>query len=35
MHFSKIYFWPKTSENMKIAQKQEEKKLCAQNINYG
>ena len=23
MHFSEIYFWPKTTENMKIAQKQE------------
>ena len=23
MHFSEIYFWPKTTENIKIAQKQE------------
>ena len=23
MHFSKNHFWPKTTENMKIAQKQE------------
>ena len=22
MHFSKIHFWPKTTENMKIARKQ-------------
>ena len=32
MHFSEIYFWPKTTENMKIAQKQEKVKKCVQKI---
>ena len=35
MHFSKNHFWPKTTEKMKIAQKQEKVDFfCAQNINY-
>ena len=32
MHFSKIYFWPETIENMKIAQKQEKVKKIVHKI---
>ena len=32
MHFSEIYFWPKTTENMKIAQKQGKVNFFVQKI---